>query len=86
MKSQIFQDEIDACSAGQEFILSMIPKDRHYTVCHHGISYRALIVDGGVICLWSGTTMLAQASVFRDDANNSVLTCVDLRENLEAEA
>ncbi len=75
----VFRDQIEADEAARKFLLECIPQDRHYSIEYYDLEQRGLSVDGRVTCLWSGMTLMAQTVVMRDDANNSVLTCVDLR-------
>ncbi len=75
----VFRDQIEADEAASKLLLECIPQDRHYSIEYYDLEQRGLSVDGRVTCLWSGMTLMAQTIVVRDDANNSVLTCIDLR-------
>lgn len=76
MKSRTFVDQIDAEMAAKDFIDS-IQTDRSSVfdrVDQH--------LDGRLTLLWRGFTLIGQATIVRDDGNRSILTCIDLRENL----
>ncbi len=84
MKSRIFQDQWEADIAAHEWLKSIAPKDRPHEIERFDVHlFHGHIVDGLLGCLWVGGILIAQVSVVRNDANWSVLTCVDLRENAE---
>lgn len=71
-------DETDAWQASHYFFEPLEPRDRPCAYEMRGLCMSdGHMVDGGVKSLWVGFDLRALAIVLRDDANRSVLICVD---------
>ncbi len=88
MKTMIFRfrDQIEAETQASEFLAQCTPTNRPYSSeifslvkFSKQLGNGRIPVEGSVVCAWCGTNLIAQSVIVRDDANNSVLTCIDLR-------